>query len=90
MKRPFISPASLAPPIFLINRGSTGAVMPMAMVSMVTATKMKASAALRPRPGAAATPAGASLANGGGASWAISNFVRGKLAGTHRRANGPE
>jgi len=76
MKRPFISPASPAPPlIFLIRSGSTGAVMPMAMVSMVTATKMKAKAALRPR----ATPAagaGASESGTGGAAWAMESCRR--------------
>ncbi len=49
MNRPFIQPACCWPPAMCsISLGSTGAVMPMAMVSMVTATKMKASAARRP------------------------------------------
>ena len=95
MKRPFISPASPAPPlIFLISSGSTGAVMPMATVSMVTATKMKARAALRPRTGAAAAAAAAgaaaSVADMGGASWAMRSFGREGSRGTESRANGPE
>ncbi len=46
MKRPFIQPAWCTPPDRRsIRVGSTGAMMPMAMVSMVTVMKMKISAA---------------------------------------------
>ncbi len=69
-------PASPAPPLIrLISSGSTGAVMPMAMVSMVTATKMKARAALRPRTGAA-PETGPSDSGMGGAAWAIGSCRR--------------